>query len=64
MVAFTEDICDRGTRIQGTKGELIGDMKDFVSVLPCSFALLITSSPHSRMIRHSSRFSVYLLRMT
>jgi hypothetical protein len=27
----TEDICDRGTRIQGTKGELIGDMKTFVS---------------------------------
>ena len=30
MSAFTEDICDRGTRIHGTKGELIGDMKTFV----------------------------------
>ncbi|ADV25526.1 streptomycin biosynthesis protein StrI [Cryptococcus gattii E566] len=29
MVAFTEAICDRGTRIQGTKGELIGDMATF-----------------------------------
>ncbi|OWT36060.1 streptomycin biosynthesis protein StrI [Cryptococcus neoformans Bt1] len=29
MVAFTEAICDRGTRIQGTKGELIGDMVTF-----------------------------------
>ncbi|KAL1887538.1 hypothetical protein Sste5346_010150 [Sporothrix stenoceras] len=29
MSAFTESICDRGTRIQGTKGELIGDMVAF-----------------------------------
>ncbi|ODN90193.1 streptomycin biosynthesis protein StrI [Cryptococcus wingfieldii CBS 7118] len=29
MSAFTESICDRGTRIQGTKGELIGDMVTF-----------------------------------
>lgn len=29
MSAFTESICDRGTRIQGTKGELIGDMTTF-----------------------------------
>ncbi|ORY34263.1 putative NAD-binding Rossmann fold oxidoreductase [Naematelia encephala] len=29
MSAFTEAICDRGTRIQGTKGELIGDMQTF-----------------------------------
>ncbi len=27
----TEDICDRGTKIHGTKGELIGDMRSFVS---------------------------------
>ena len=27
----TESVCDRGTRIQGTKGELIGDMVTFVS---------------------------------
>ena len=27
----TEAECDRGTRIQGTKGELIGDMETFVS---------------------------------
>ncbi|GFZ45521.1 hypothetical protein JCM24511_03247 [Saitozyma sp. JCM 24511] len=29
MSAFTESICYRGTRIQGTKGELIGDMETF-----------------------------------
>ncbi|KAK8866108.1 hypothetical protein IAR55_001259 [Kwoniella newhampshirensis] len=29
MSAFTEAVCDRGTRIQGTKGELIGDMESF-----------------------------------
>ncbi|WWD17686.1 hypothetical protein CI109_102127 [Kwoniella shandongensis] len=29
MSAFTEAICDRGTRIHGTKGELIGDMETF-----------------------------------
>lgn len=31
--AVTEAICDRGTRIQGTKGELIGDMATFVGGL-------------------------------
>lgn len=30
MRAVTEAICDRGTRIQGSKGELIGDMSSFV----------------------------------
>ncbi|KAK3196308.1 hypothetical protein K4F52_000689 [Lecanicillium sp. MT-2017a] len=29
MSAFTESVCGRGTRIQGTKGELIGDMDTF-----------------------------------
>ncbi|KAJ2976154.1 hypothetical protein NQ176_g5113 [Zarea fungicola] len=29
MSAFTESVCQRGTRIQGTKGELIGDMTTF-----------------------------------
>ncbi|WVQ77019.1 hypothetical protein IAR50_006698 [Cryptococcus sp. DSM 104548] len=29
MSAFTESVCDRGTRIQGTKGELVGDMITF-----------------------------------
>lgn len=29
MSAFTESICDRDTRIQGTKLELIGDMVTF-----------------------------------
>jgi predicted dehydrogenase len=29
MVAFTEAICARQTRIHGTKGELIGDMNSF-----------------------------------
>lgn len=31
LVPVTEAICDRGTRIQGSKGELIGDMNTFVS---------------------------------
>ena len=26
----TEAICERGTRISGTKGEIIGDMESFV----------------------------------
>ncbi|KAK0388501.1 hypothetical protein NLU13_4744 [Sarocladium strictum] len=29
MSAFTEQVCQRGTSIQGTKGELIGDMTTF-----------------------------------
>ena len=29
----TESVCQRGTRIQGTKGELIGDMTTFVSFI-------------------------------
>lgn len=31
MLTVTESVCQRGTRIQGTKGELIGDMTTFVS---------------------------------
>ncbi|ORY51246.1 NAD(P)-binding protein [Rhizoclosmatium globosum] len=29
MVAFTESVCQRATRIHGTKGEIIGDMSTF-----------------------------------
>lgn len=34
IVLVTESVCQRGTRIQGTKGELIGDMTTFVSSSP------------------------------
>jgi len=34
LISVTEAICDRGTRIQGSKGELIGDMNTFVSPTP------------------------------
>ena len=33
-LVVTEDICDRGTKIHGTKGELIGDMRTFVRSIP------------------------------
>lgn len=33
MYQVTESECFRGTRIQGTKGELIGDMITFVRTL-------------------------------
>lgn len=32
LTLVTEAQCDRGTKIQGTKGELIGDMQTFVSL--------------------------------
>jgi hypothetical protein len=36
MVAFTEKICDRETRIHFTNGELIGDMHSFTTTeFPC-----------------------------
>jgi len=31
MVAFTEKICERETRIHFTNGEIIGDMKSFIA---------------------------------
>jgi hypothetical protein len=37
LISVTEAICDRGTRIQGSKGELIGDMNTFVRLFPSSF---------------------------
>lgn len=44
MITVTESVCQRGTRIQGTKGELIGDMTTFVSChLPLACFKLLTN---------------------
>lgn len=40
----TESVCQRGTRIQGTKGELIGDMTTFVSLLSLDCPYTYSSS--------------------
>jgi hypothetical protein len=59
--SVTEEICNRGTVIHGTKGELIGDMKTFVSPLnPYPAYISHTDHVHSDLsISRGPNFPTY-----
>lgn len=55
MVAFTEKICDRETRIHFTNGELIGDMHTFTTMNFSHFEVLSKDERESGKLAHSDK---------